>query len=917
VLGDANACEWCLLSLALGDTPGPVPGEGGPSGLGRVGPFTLVEVLGEGGMAIVYLAEQHRPVRRRVAVKLLKWGLDSRDTLVRLEAERQALASLSHPGIAQLYEAGTTEDGRPYFAMEHVEGGPLTQRCDELRLPIPARLRLFQAVCEAVEHAHRRGIVHRDLKPSNILLGGDDGVLAVKVIDFGLAKATERKLADRSASTHVGVLLGTPAYMAPEQADPGRPDVGPAADVYALGVVLYELVSGTLPFDAERLRRDPFEAARILREEEPRRFSSSWTHPEAEELARRRAIDPRSLRRVLRGELGWIVHRCLEKDPRRRYPSARSLADDVRRHLEGEPVEAHRPGHASRVAKFVHRRRTGAAAVAGALAALVLVAIGVPHRGHADARARVDPLTHSGVVRCAGISASGRYVLYQERPSGTGPTLWLLDRTTGAVGRVPDPAAPAVDGEHRFSPDERSLYVETSGPDGSQSLQRLAPDAPAWEELRTDLASGATLSPDGEWLAGVRDEPARSRSRLVIARARGGSEQTLSTLSGARFDMPAWTPDGQAIAVTVGAEAGGRMGIVEVDALTGRAQAVGRQDWVSALAKVWLPGGKALLVVGQRAESPEGDRGLYRVDRESGAVRRIPLEGIRPSGSHLSLSSDGHTLAMTAGDFHASLWVLPADALEAGLEVATQLRWACFLPRGGLLYTGTNQHLWSLAHWGARPTRLASDALSASPTRDGGTLVVTLAGAGVPHVYRTDPDGDDRRRLSHRPARDGVVAPDGSYALYVTVGDDLMWRVALGGGDPVRVTSRPLRSPAISPDGRLVAALEPRRPELPQQVVVLPAAGGEERVLSLPPHAAGGHSSFRFSPDGRALDYAHTDTHGVGNVWRMPLDGRPAVQLTHFPTEPLAGLDWSWDGRWLACLRGGWHGDAYLVTGDW
>jgi serine/threonine protein kinase/Tol biopolymer transport system component len=917
-------CARCLLGLGLGDAPTPAEGRGDPVLPARAGPFVLLEPLGEGGMGVVYLAEQQHPVRRRVALKLMKWGLDSPSTLARLEAERQALASLNHPGIAQLFEAGTTEDGRPYFAMEHVEGGPLTRRCDELRLPIERRLRIFQAVCAAVDHAHGRGIVHRDLKPSNILLGGDGGPPVVKVIDFGLAKATEGRLTDRTASTKMGVLLGTPAYMAPEQADPRRPAIGPAADVYALGVVLYELLSGRLPFDPERLRRDPVELVRILREEEPRSLSSPWTRPlpDAGEIAHRRGTDPRSLGRLLRGELSWIVHRCLEKDPRTRYPSARALADDIERHLTHRPVEARRPRLAYRAAKLVRRHRTATSAVAAALATLVLAAGSLPLLGRGADPAPLEQVTTSGLVRGAGISPSGRYVLYHERSRGSESVLWLVDRDTGALERLPDMPGPPVNGEQRFSRDERFLYVKSHGPGRTEPLHRLALGAGRWEDLWSDPPEGATVSPDETRLAGVRNDPRAARSRLVVADLRGRVERTVASRAlAAPYEFAAWSPDGQAIAVTVGTGgvAGGPVGVVEVDVETGREREIGPQDWVYAQAKAWLPGGQALLVVGHRRGEAEMTRNLYRLDRETGEVRRVPLKGLRPSGWNLGLSADGRTLAIGAVRFRAGLWVLPGGDSSRAREVAVAMRSPRFLPGGGLLYAGIDGHLW-IRQPGGGTTLVARDAHDGSPAPDGRTLVVTLIRDGIPHVYRIDPGERSPVRLSHAPARETAVAPDGSYALYVTAGDQRLWKVPLRGGPPALLSRHPAKYPAISPDGRLVAAIEhepdPEREPLPR-VWILARDGGDERILDLPRGAAASPSGFRFSPDGTALDYAQPDEDGVGNLWRRPLDGGPAVQLTHFAAEPLTGFDWSPDGLTLACLRGGWHGDAYLVRGDW
>jgi serine/threonine protein kinase/Tol biopolymer transport system component len=912
-------CGPCLLNLALADVPAPEVARAELSALGRVGPFVLLDVLGEGGMGVVYLAEQQHPVRRRVALKLMKWGLDSRAVLARLEAERQALARLSHPGIAQLYEAGTTDDGRPYFAMEQVVGGPLTRRCDELGLPIARRLRLFQAACEAVEHAHRRGIVHRDLKPSNILLGGDDDAPTVKVIDFGLAKATERKLADHTAFTHVGVLLGTPAYMAPEQADPRRPQIGPAADVYALGVVLYELLSGTLPFDPDRLRRDPVEMSRILREEEPRSLASTWSRafPDAGEVARRRGTDARSLRRLLRGELSWIVGKCLEKDPRKRYAGPRELAADIERHLAHRPLVARRPGPGDRLGKLLRRHPTAVSAVTTALVTLALTTAGLVHLRRDGANPRFEQLTHSGLVRVGTISPSGRLLLYHERPRGNEPILWLLDRRTGALERLPDMPGPPLGS--RFSRDEQAVYVEGQGEGRRKTLYRFSRDDLRWEEVLRDVPDGVTVSPDERSIAGVRYDPSTAESRLVVAGVGRGAERTIATRPPeSRYDIfTAWSPDGRAIAVTVGTSgiAGRPVGVVEVDVETGRERPIGPQDWLYAQSKVYVPDGRALLVVGQR-RGPEGiARGLYRLDRESGEVRRVPLDGLRPSGWRLSLSADGRTLAICAGRFRAGVWLLPGGDSSRAREVGAARRSPRFLRDGSLLYTGTDENVW-VRRASGRTEQLAGRALDASPASDGRTLVATLVRDGVAHAFRIDGAGRSPVLLSPVPARETAVAPDGSYALFVSAADDRLWRVPLAGGTPVLLSRRPGRFPAFSPDGRFVVAVDPETEPFPRLRIVATDGSGE-RVLELPPGSAESPSSFRFSPDGTAIDHVRTDGSGVGNVWRMPIGGGPAVQLTHFSSEPMTGFDWSLDGRVLACLRGGWYGDVFLVRGEW
>ncbi|HVJ83032.1 MAG TPA: serine/threonine-protein kinase, partial [Planctomycetia bacterium] len=318
--------------------------------------YRLVDMIGEGGMGSVYLAEQTEPVKRRVALKLIKSGKDSRSVLARFAAERQALAVMDHPNIARVYDGGATSVGQPYFVMELVHGPPLTQYCDEHRLPVRARLELFVAVCNAVQHAHQKGIIHRDLKPGNILVTEVDGRPTPKVIDFGVAKAIESDLTDTSIFED-GAIVGTPLYMSPEQADAGATDVDTRADVYALGVVLYELLVGSPPIDGKAFKRAAVsEMLRIVREVEPPRPSTKLSSiDDLPNVAANRSCNPANLAKSLRGELDWVVMKALEKDRSRRYDTASGLARDIQRYLADEAVEARPPSASYRLMKFVRR----------------------------------------------------------------------------------------------------------------------------------------------------------------------------------------------------------------------------------------------------------------------------------------------------------------------------------------------------------------------------------------------------------------------------------------------------------------------------------------------------------------------------------------------------------------------------------
>jgi serine/threonine protein kinase/tetratricopeptide (TPR) repeat protein len=349
---------------SVGDTettePAATPGQ-------TLGPYVLRERIGSGGMGEVWRAEQTTPVRRTVALKLIKAGMDSRQVIARFEAERQALALMDHPAIAKVFDAGTTLQGRPYFAMEYVPGVPITEYCDARKLGTHERLELFQRVCEGVQHAHQKAVIHRDLKPSNILVSDVDGKPQPRIIDFGVAKATTQKLPEKTMYTAMGQLIGTPEYMSPEQADLTVEDVDTRTDVYSLGVILYELLAGALPFEAAELRKAGFEGIlRLLREKDPPRPSTkvSSLGERMTEVAQNRRTEPRRLVGQLRGDLDWIVMRSLEKDRNRRYASPQELAQDLTRHLQHEPVLAGPPSPVYRTKKFVRRHRVPLAFVA-------------------------------------------------------------------------------------------------------------------------------------------------------------------------------------------------------------------------------------------------------------------------------------------------------------------------------------------------------------------------------------------------------------------------------------------------------------------------------------------------------------------------------------------------------------------------
>jgi len=376
----AAAEDERFLGEATGDSTRSRPSSNAHEHEGTaLGRYKLLQPIGEGGFGTVWMADQREPVKRRVALKIIKLGMDTRQVIARFEAERQALAMMDHPNIAKVFDAGSTESGRPYFVMEYIKGVPIIEYCDTARLDTRTRLELFIQVCHAIQHAHQKGIIHRDIKPTNVLVTLHDGVPVPKVIDFGIAKATNAELTEKTLFTQHRQMVGTPAYMSPEQAEMSGLDIDTRSDVYSMGVLLYELLTGTTPFDVASLLESGFEEMmRVIREEEPHKPSTrlSTLGETATRMAQLRRADVHKLGTLLRGDLDWIVMKCLEKERARRYETANGLAADIRRHLSDEPVTAGPPSTGYRLRKFVRRNRTQVVAGAVVTAALVLGVVG-------------------------------------------------------------------------------------------------------------------------------------------------------------------------------------------------------------------------------------------------------------------------------------------------------------------------------------------------------------------------------------------------------------------------------------------------------------------------------------------------------------------------------------------------------------
>ena len=449
-LGVESGGAGQLLAQLDGEQPG-----------ARIGPYRLLERIGEGGFGLVWMAEQDQPLRRQVALKVLKAGLDSKQVIARFEAERQALALMEHPSIARVFDAGATASGRPYFAMELVRGLPITEFCDQAKLSTDERLELFLQVCGAVQHAHHKGVIHRDLKPSNVLVTLRDGTAVPKVIDFGIAKALHGRLTDATLFTEFRQVLGTPDYMAPEQAGLSEVDVDTRADVYSLGVLLYELLTGTRPFEMRSLLQQNVERAlRTLREVDPPRPSTRVSkHDDSAQLvAALRRTDPAALSARIRGDLDWIVMKALDKDRVRRYETASALADDVRRALTNEPVNARPPSASYRVTRFVRRHKLGVAAAAlvglSLLGGLISTSLALAQERDARHRSEEAELAraHSeGIARAEAQRARMGIDFMTSMLRSVGPAV-AEGRDTALLREVLDSAARRVESELHSDP---------------------------------------------------------------------------------------------------------------------------------------------------------------------------------------------------------------------------------------------------------------------------------------------------------------------------------------------------------------------------------------------------------------------------------------------------------------------------------
>ncbi len=913
-----------------GSLAGPVEREAkdlldsGPAGFGEYGPYRTVGVLGEGGMGIVFLAEQAEPVRRRVALKVMKHAPAS-SLVARFESERQALALLDHPNIAKLFDAGQTSDARPWFAMEYVAGLPITDYCDSNQLGLRARLLLFQQVCRAVEHAHDRGIIHRDLKPSNILVAKTDGIATPTIIDFGIAKAVNLRLTERTLFTEMGMLIGTPEYMSPEQAGDG--EIGNATDIYSLGVVLYELLVGATPFDSKSLRRAGYnEICRIIRETDPPR-PTTRLHSLGDtgaEVARRRGATVAALARILHGDLEWITMKALEKEPARRYLSANDFAADLDRHLHHQPVKARAPSRIYRLRKFARRRRlelTAAAAIVLAIGVALATALrsGPPSGPEMLTQHRIDL---PGIANNMS-ETDGHRVVYQEPTSGD----IVYSDNGGKLQRVI-----FHDRDHHLlewaaSKDFSAIalfFGATESQPGSVGVVRT--DGSGYRELWGGSAEDGfgDASSLGWWSWDNRSvlysRHVAADRRLVSISTITGERRELAVWKKGRMNGAAFSPDGRYVAWQVDPELseasaaaqifvlplrGGTPHLVYEESIANGARSMGLADWTAD--------GRYLIIVSGKT----GRRALHL----------LPVRDGQRAGEPTFLRNVairfGYTIKTGAFIYKAvnpgKLWSMYLTALdsagrpEAWHKVEANLQdnknpWPTWSPDSRqIVYESGDQEIGQEGNTVALTRDLSTgEEHPVFRTTEGNCawapssakIVCVTWGNATSEFVAVVPGSGEIQRLGDAPGRRIAVhrvSRNERLVYYVMVDNGVQ---SLVRWDIARRQTTVLSNLAkefggwldISPDERWLLRLIERRIEIKPV-----SAGAWKEVIA---RMNGGQ--FDFTPDGNWIYFHGAAPFGEPGLYRVPTSGEQPERLGDFPVRSFSGtMRMSPDGRKL------------------
>jgi WD40 repeat protein/serine/threonine protein kinase len=865
-----------------------------------IGPYKLLKKIGEGGFGVVYLAEQRQPVRRQVAVKILKPGMDSRQITARFEAEQQALALMDHPNIARVFDGGQTADepggvgpGRSYFVMELVKGVPITEYCDQAQLATRDRLGLFLYVCQAVQHAHQKGIIHRDLKPSNVLATLQDATPMVKVIDFGVAKALGQQLTNHTLFTGFAQLVGTPAYMSPEQTALSNLDVDTRSDIYSLGVLLYELLTGTMPFDQARLQEVGYdEMRRIIRDEEPPRPSTriSTLGPTAATVATQRRSDPKRLSQLIRGELDWIVMRCLEKDRNRRYETASNLAADVQRYLRDEPVQACPPSMAYRLRKLA-RRHKAAFATAVAVGAAVLLSGGVLTATNVQIKGALDRETQA-------LESEKRALAEMTRARNEMEEALKREQRTSYCARVP-----LSDAEWRDGNVTRAQQLLDSCPAALRGFEWHYLNRRSHIELVTipgpgvGLGGGVAISPDGSLLA------AAESGKVQIRDIHTGHPVRTLPAHNLLMGSVAFHPDGRQLAAVASAHAtvkNKRPGLMFVwDVATG--QELHRWPLGDHVTRVvYSPDGKSFALAFSTL--------VYVCDAATGQLQHqltVPASALGKHGGFavaihdLAFRPDGQRLAAACG-LKILVWDTATGELLHEMAGHTDRIWnISYRSDGRWLASAGNDstaRVWDtntgrmLYYWQHHAGSVGSVCFHPHTSRlaSGGfdnTVQLYDADTGANHMLLRGHTSAIHRLVFHP---DGARLASGSSDATIRIWDTTC-------GQEVRTVGRPVvgHMPKVSPDGRRFASF------MDDQTLRIADVQTGQRLFDLPVKRVYGET---FSPDGHYLGVRDGECLAVWDV----TTGQPVCAPRKIP---LGGITLGPGGQRVAS-----HGNDWTVA---
>ncbi|MEJ2702558.1 MAG: protein kinase [Sedimentisphaerales bacterium] len=872
---------------------------------GWIGEYKLLSVLAEGGMGIVYFARQDQPFRRHVALKLIKPGMDSKSVIARFEAERQTLALLDHPNIAHVYDAGTTESGRPYFVMEYIKGLSITKHCDCHKLTIEDRLRLFLQVCHAVQHAHQKGIIHRDIKPSNILISTLDDEPVPKIIDFGVAKALAQSLTERTLVTEQGQLFGTPEYMSPEQADEASEDIDTRSDIYSLGVVLYQLLTGALPFDSDRLREGGIDhVRRVICEQEPEMPGTRLRNmgEEAETVAQKRQTNSTSLTRQLHRELEWIPLKAMRKDRARRYRSAAEFADDIENYLRGKPLVAGPESMTYRVGKFVRRHRAVALAVGSVAVVLILATL-------------ISTISYVLAVQSREIAEERtedyRRLLYVNQISlaHTAYREADMDRTRSLLSSCPAdlrdfawsylwrlgqimPQTPTIQHQQAvnevvFSPTAEMLA--TASGKTIRLWDASTRSLLATLEGHTDIVKSLAFSPDGTLLvSGGADRPAilwdvATRKKIATLNGKMGTIWNVSL---------AFSGNSQMVAATFQAKSGVRVVLWDVKTRESVSLPLPQKGDRRTFAVAFSPDDKLLAGTGVQKTFLWDIATCHRI-----AI----LEGHGAHVNCVAFMPDGRTLATTGNDGTLAFWdVTTRKKLDSINVHSAPVLSMAISPDGAILATGSADSTIRLWDTNTRQemTRLrghSSEVRSLAFSPDGTTLA-SASKDGTVKFWEPAPRPDSDTLVGHKRIVQGIAfSPDSKWLISTSYGAPAvkMWDVASG----LDVSSA-LGNPPIgiawcvdfSPDSKILA--------IGSTDLMLWDMAGKKQIGTLA-HPKNSVNCAVFSPDGKTLaTQIFDDTFKLWSVatWRelISLEGYGS----HY-----GAVEFSPDGRKLAVPR--------------